>query len=69
MILFFAWCVVQAKARQHRFNMDAQLHFLNLKTKKGGNVGDHELAGVTEPNQARTCIPHSLKRLRSLKGE
>ena len=34
-ISFFAWCVVQAKARQHRFSMDAQLHFLNLKTKKG----------------------------------
>ena len=34
-ISFFAWCVVQAKARQHRFNMDAQLHFLNFKTKKG----------------------------------
>lgn len=33
------------------------------------SVGGHGLAGVTKPNQARACVPHSLKRLESPKGK
>lgn len=43
--------------------------FTHVEFKKKKKVGNHKLAGVSEPNQARTCVPHSLKRLESLKGE
>nr|XP_055169714.1 endogenous retrovirus group K member 13-1 Env polyprotein-like [Nyctereutes procyonoides]XP_055169715.1 endogenous retrovirus group K member 13-1 Env polyprotein-like [Nyctereutes procyonoides]XP_055169716.1 endogenous retrovirus group K member 13-1 Env polyprotein-like [Nyctereutes procyonoides]XP_055169717.1 endogenous retrovirus group K member 13-1 Env polyprotein-like [Nyctereutes procyonoides]XP_055169718.1 endogenous retrovirus group K member 13-1 Env polyprotein-like [Nyctereutes proc len=66
-ILLFAWCVGQGKTTQIQHG--CSITFPQSENKKGGNVGGHGLAGVTKPNQARTCIPHSLKRLESPKGK
>lgn len=63
------WWLIEEGMTLLPYSRGLHYHYLTGAFQRFRIVGDHELAGVTEPNQARTCVPHSLKRLESLKDE